>query len=69
MEKKKFKVGEVFQCGLVKLKVEKLDFSCDGRYFLGSYLDCSVINSIITGSCIKPEREDNTDVIFVKVEE
>lgn len=69
MPNKEFKVGETFQCGLVKLKCVKSKFTCDGCYFLGSSLDCAIINKIITGSCIKPEREDKTDVIFVKVEE
>lgn len=69
MAKKEFKVGEEFQCGLVKLKCTKSGFSCDGCYFLGSSWDCRVINRLITGTCIKPEREDKTDVIFVKVEE
>lgn len=68
MEKKEFKLGEVFQCGHVKLKIEKSDFICGGCYFLGSSLDCRSINRLITGSCIKSERKDKTDVIFVKVE-
>lgn len=28
MKKKEFKVGEVFQCGLIKLKVEKASKDC-----------------------------------------
>lgn len=69
MQKKEFKIGEEFQCGMVKLKCAKSSFSCDGYYFLGSSLDCRVINRMITGDCIKSERKDNSDVIFVEVEE
>lgn len=66
--KKEFKVGEVFQCGIVRLRCEKSGLGCDGCYFL-CFRDCEVINKRITGSCIRSEREDKQDVIFVKVEE
>lgn len=63
-----FKIGEVFQCGLVKLKVEKEDEnSCLKCFFNGTFL-CGNMNQLI-GSCYDDEREDKTDVVFVKVEE
>lgn len=68
MAKKEFKIGEVFQCGLVWLKCKKafngcdLCFLCEGIIFQD---DCKVL----VGECGKRERKDNTDVIFVEVEE
>lgn len=66
MPKKEFKIGEVFQCGLVKLKcVEaKREKYCTGCFFEANE-DCA---SRIVGNCSFSCREDNTDVIFVKVE-
>lgn len=63
MNNKEFKVGEVFQCGLIKLKVEKSGRKCDGCYLING---CKLT---ITGPCSQESREDKTDVIFVKVEE
>lgn len=63
MPTKEFKVGEVFQCGLIKLKVEKSGRKCDGCYFLGG------CKRGITGACSAESREDKTDVIFVKVDD
>lgn len=68
MEKKEFKVGETFHCGLIKLKVEKEDeYSCSKCFFYKTWL-CDNMN-MITGSCFESEREDHTSVIFVKVDE
>lgn len=67
MPNKEFKVGETFQCGLVKIRVVKGDDSCRNCFFNESYL-CGNLNKL-TGSCFSSEREDNTDVIFVKVED
>ena len=69
MAKKEFKIGETFQCGLVKLRVETPESGlCKGCFFGSRSYDCgSIIN--LTGSCYFDEREDNTNVIFVKVEE
>lgn len=68
MAKKEFKIGETFQCGLIKLKCEKgiceSCANCNFRY----KDDCSVFFDF-TGSCNASDREDKTDVIFVKVEE
>ena len=66
--KKEFKVGEVFQCGLVKLRCEKgYCCSCDKCYFKDKG-NCHEFFDF-SGSCYASEREDKTDVIFVKVEE
>lgn len=71
MAKTEFKVGEVFQCGMVKLRVEMADenslFPCSTCFFSGScYIDR--IEKAI-GSCEWEKREDQTDVIFVKVDD
>lgn len=68
MAKKEFKVGEVFQCGLIKLKVvESTLGSCDGCLF---HFNCiKRTTRDIAGPCARTEREDKTDVIFIKVEE
>lgn len=68
MAKKEFKVGEVFQFGLVKLRVvEEDENSCLRCFFNGTYL-CGNTSKLI-GSCYDDEREDETNVVFVKVEE
>lgn len=69
MNKKEFKVGEIFQCGLITLKCEKNDDTglCDKCYFLNKD-DCMDFFDLI-GSCHSSKREDNTDVVFVKVED
>lgn len=71
MEKKEFKVGEVFQFGLVKLKVEVCDenifYPCGKCFFAGSCCIDRIEKAI--GSCEWGKREDQTDVIFAKVEE
>lgn len=63
MAKKEFKVGEVFQCGLIKLKCIKTNSLCDKCYFIRR------CNHEITGYCFAECRKDKNDVIFVKVEE
>lgn len=72
MEKKEFKVGKVFQLGFHKLKVEKTKAKpCDQceECFMYDYIyNCGYMVEIF-GSCEGKNREDNTDVIFVKVEE
>lgn len=68
MKKKEFKVGEVFQCGLVKLKCSNLYDGCQGCFFdkfMTDGEDCK----LLIGECNGMYREDKTDVIFVKVEE
>lgn len=70
MKKEEFKIGEVFQCGLVKLKCVKANKECDGCFF--DKLISSCMSSCIadmTGECDSGYRLDKTDVIFVKMEE
>lgn len=70
MKRKEFKVGEVFQCGLIKLKCEKEQKTrgcCDGCFF---HFNCfTEITSEIAGPCNSLRRKDKTSVIFVKVED
>lgn len=69
MKKKEFKIGETFQCGLVKLKcIEAYDSTCKGCYFEDIFeTQCQ---SFI-GNCGMIDRDDKKDVIFklVKVED
>lgn len=68
MEKKEFKVGEVFDAGLVRLKcVEPTapNAGCEGCIF--NYLTCGAV-PVIAGPCSYVEREDNRDVIFIKAD-
>lgn len=69
MAKTEFKVGEVFLCGLVKLRVVKSEKAgtCAGYDLLGLEY-CTAVQEFI-GSCYRSDREDKTNVIFVKVEE
>lgn len=69
MKKKKFKIGEIFQCGLVKLKCvihEEDTFPCNGCYFDECDISCADVN---VGSCCSLKRTDGKNVIFVKVDE
>lgn len=68
MAKKEFKVGEIFQLGLVKLRVEKQDEDVCTRCVLYHFGNCDVVHEF-TGSCFHKDREDNNNVMFVKVEE
>lgn len=68
MEKKEFKVGEVFDAGLVRLKcVEPTapDEGCEGCIF--NYFTCGAVD-VIAGPCNPAEREDNKNVIFIKAD-
>lgn len=69
MAEKEFKIGQTFQCGLVKLKCIE-NKTCNGCYL--EYI-CESISSIrirhIVGACSCSSRSDNKSVIFVKVEE
>lgn len=70
MKQKEFKVGEVFQCGLVKLRCEESRTTgscCEGCFF---HFRCfKETTGNIAGSCARTERKDKTDVIFVEVED
>lgn len=71
MEKEEFKVGEVFQYGLAKLRCEKSGIKDTDRC-----LQCDLYDDwegtccgFWSGNCDRREREDKTDVVFKKVEE
>lgn len=67
MEKKEFKVGEVFDAGLVRLKCMEPtapNAGCEGCIF--NYFTCGAVD-VIAGPCSHAEREDNRDVIFIKL--
>lgn len=64
-QKTEFAVGEVFQCGLVQLKVEE-GKGCKNCYFCESE-ECSFLENIV-GECVQSNRKDGTSVIFKKVE-
>lgn len=65
MEKKEFKVGEVFDAGLIRLKCVEGD-TCD-RCIFGDYDSCSCTD-IIIGPCGRVDRQDNKNVIFIKAD-
>lgn len=53
------------QCGLVKLKYKNGE-KCSDCFF---HSFCTIHVGKITGCCSHTERDDKTDVIFVKVED
>lgn len=72
MPKKEFKVGEVFQCGLLNLKCVEYKGGaadrCDECVFDDNG-ECIDRFDNIVGKCSHLNREDKTNVIFVKVED
>lgn len=66
MAKKEFKIGEEFQCGLIRLKCAKSNEGCRDCFF--AILDCTDMIYML-GECKADKREDKTDVNFVEVEE
>ena len=65
MEKKEFKVGEVFDAGLVRLKC--VEPTAPGAGCIFNYFTCGAVH-VIAGPCSHAEREDNRDVIFIKAD-
>lgn len=70
MEKREYKIGETFQCGLVKLKVvETSGLNCSKCFFypictaLG---DDSSLLTEFTGGCCIADRHDKGNIIFIK---
>ena len=60
------KIGEVFECNGVRLRVEKESSACKGCYFNGE--DCQsdqILN--ITGNCLTDLRKDKMNVIFKEI--
>lgn len=69
MKKKEFKVGDEFQLGLKRLRVEE-GHECEDCYFnrCCGYADPNFIYDTV-GSCGTHEREDKTGVIFKEIKE
>lgn len=66
---KEFAINEVFQLGRIKLKVVECESnSCVGCFFERKGYECDY-NEHFIGSCFSEQREDNKNVIFVKVED
>lgn len=71
MAKSEYKLGETFQYGRIKLKVEKQTETCKGC-FLSKVCSYGLFDSFIiisAGYCRSFERDDNTDIVFKKVED
>ena len=69
MEKKEFKVGEVFDAGLVRLKcvdAPEPDLGCEGCIF-NDHITCGSVD-VVAGPGNHVEREDGKDVIFIKAD-
>lgn len=69
MAKKEFKIGEEFQCGLIRLRCEEtrnIGACCEGCFF--NYRCFKAVTGKITGPCARTHREDKTDVVFIKVD-
>lgn len=67
--KKEFAVGEVFQCGLVKLVVKEQEDvlgGCEDCIFFKQGCMCT---DTILGPCEAEFREDRKEVKFIVVEE
>lgn len=69
--KTEFEVGEVFQCGLIKLKCvdnpdKRNSNPCVKCYFAN--MDCGDAREV-TGDCESTMRVDGENVIFVKSED
>lgn len=70
MTKKYIEVGEEFQFGLVRLKCEKADDedACKGCFFNEyNYNTCMLLDNFL-GSCGRKRRDDNNNVIFIKID-
>lgn len=59
-----YKVGEVFQFGMKKLKCVEAVKNCAGCV-VASLIDCKKF----VGECSAHRREDFRDVIFIEIEE
>lgn len=69
MEKKEFKVGEVFDAGLVRLKcvdAPEQHLGCEGCIF-NDHITCG-FGRCSRRPCNHVEREDGKDVIFIKAD-
>lgn len=68
MKKKEFKIGEEFQLGLKRLRVEE-GSACERCYFGWLCMNNDVDIADIVGYCTPVGRKDNKMVIFKEVEE
>lgn len=68
MEREEIKLGEVFQCGIVKLKCVERGGSCKGCIVSEELADCTDMY-IFLGYCGKKDRTDGKDVKFVRVDD
>lgn len=66
MAKKEFKIGEVVQFGLLKLKCVEAK---QKGYCTGCYFEDIPCRAELLGNCSPKMREDKQSVIFVKEEE
>ena len=68
-KKNQFQIGETFQFGLIRLKCvtsEKANFCVDCFFRDGN---CDKKQTEVIGTCVASQRNDKTDVIFVKSED
>ena len=65
-----YKVGEEFQFGRIKLRVELCNnpMNCENCFFYKNRENCDIVIDAI-GECSSLGREDEQSVKFVKVEE
>ena len=69
MAKKEFKVGEVFQLGLINIKVEEaVQVRCEECFVSNMKGTCGDYRDLV-GSCLERNREDKRNVVFVNVED
>lgn len=68
MEKREYKIGETFQCGITTLKCVKEinNRGCNGCFFEELCTRACSISRLV-GNCSCGEREDEEDVIFIEV--
>lgn len=61
------KIGEVFECDNIKLRVEEYTQNCEGCYFYENNITCSHYSGDL-GKCDLSGRTDRKNVIFIEVE-
>ena len=68
MKKYEYKIGEEFQLGLKRLRVEE-GSACEDCFFSNRCVNYALDAIDIAGGCLPTEREDKTNVIFKEVGE
>lgn len=67
MPKTEFKVGEVFQLGLINIKVEEaVQVRCEECFVSTMKGTCGDYRDLV-GSCLERNRQDKRNVVFVKL--